>query len=103
MQRLLYCIILYCFVILNFFFNLLQQSHEQSKALEVKMSSDLSEFSIGDEVFGIGDMVVVFSVMSQESFSGVIAAISHRFGSSIFLVKHYYNLLPLLLPLLLLC
>ena len=50
----------------------------QSKALEVKMSSDLSQFSIGEELFGIGDMVVVFSVISQESFSGVITAISHR-------------------------
>lgn len=50
----------------------------QSKAEEVKLSADLSQLLIGEESFTLGDMVVIFSVLSQESFTGIITAISHR-------------------------
>ena len=45
----------------------------------MRLSSDLSQLIVGEEVFTIGDLVVLFSVLSQESFSGVITAISHRY------------------------
>lgn len=52
----------------------------------MRLSSDLSQLIIGEEVFTIGDLVVLFSVLSQESFSGVITAISHRYIPYIILI-----------------
>ena len=44
----------------------------------MKLSGDLSELFIGEESFSMGDMVVVFSVLSQENISGIITALSHK-------------------------
>lgn len=44
----------------------------------MRVSGDLSELYIGNEIYTMGDWVVVFSVLSQENISGMITAISHR-------------------------
>jgi hypothetical protein len=44
----------------------------QLPAHEVRLSGDLSEIYIADETFAAGDLVVVFSVLSQESIHGKI-------------------------------
>lgn len=53
-------------------------SSNVKKDLNVKISGDLSELYIGEEIFGMGDMVLVFSVLSQENISGIITALSHK-------------------------
>lgn len=45
---------------------------------EIRLSGDLSEIYIGDEAFTAGDLVVVFSVLSQENIHGIITAITPR-------------------------
>lgn len=42
------------------------------------MSGDQSELYLGEEVFTTGDLVVVFSTLSQENIAGIITALSHR-------------------------
>jgi hypothetical protein len=46
--------------------------HIQLPAHEVRLSGDLSEIYIAEETFAAGDLVVVFSVLSQESIHGKI-------------------------------
>ena len=50
----------------------------QAPQKEVRLSGDLSELYLGEEVFCPGDLVVVVSALSQENVSGVITALTHR-------------------------
>lgn len=45
---------------------------------EVRISGDLSELYVCGETYTTGDLVVVFSVLSQESFQGIITALNHQ-------------------------
>ena len=45
---------------------------------EVRIRGDLSELYISDETFSTGDLVVVFSTTTQESFHGIITALTHH-------------------------
>mmetsp|Transcript_46606 Transcript_46606/g.92352 ORF Transcript_46606/g.92352 Transcript_46606/m.92352 type:complete len:316 (-) Transcript_46606:71-1018(-) len=56
----------------------LEQTKSKSLEREVRISGDLSELYVCDETYGAGDLVVVFSVLSQESFQGIITALSHQ-------------------------
>jgi hypothetical protein len=47
--------------------------HIKLPAHEVRLSGDLSEIYIAEETFAAGDLVVVFSVLSQESIHGKTA------------------------------
>jgi len=49
-----------------------------SNATAVSVTHDPSVLKVGQATFGVGDLVVVFSVLSQESLSGVITTISDR-------------------------
>ncbi len=42
------------------------------------LSGDLSELIIGNNIYGMGDTVAVFSVYSQENICGIITSLSHR-------------------------
>lgn len=44
----------------------------------MRISGDLAEIYVGDEAFAPGDLVVVFSVLSQENVSGIVTALTHR-------------------------
>lgn len=55
-----------------------QRSKPQGISTEVQIDASLNDFKIGKEIYSIGDLVIVFSVSSQENISGVITAISHR-------------------------
>ena len=44
----------------------------------MSINSDYSEITVGSDVFTIGEYVNVFSVLSQETLSGVITAIAHN-------------------------
>jgi hypothetical protein len=49
-----------------------------SNATTVTVTHDPSVLKVGHSSFGVGDLVIVFSVLSQESLSGVITTISDR-------------------------
>jgi len=49
-----------------------------SNATTVTVTHDPSVLKVGQASFGVGDLVIVFSVLSQESLSGVITTISDR-------------------------
>lgn len=46
--------------------------------MEVRLSGDLSELFIDNNIYGMGDKVVVFSTYSQENICGIITELSHR-------------------------
>ncbi|KAJ1442954.1 hypothetical protein B484DRAFT_441840 [Ochromonadaceae sp. CCMP2298] len=51
---------------------------DEQRSEQVRLSGDLAELYVGDETYAMGDMVVVFSVLSQENISGILTALSHR-------------------------
>lgn len=50
----------------------------QAPQQEVKVSGDQGELYLGEEAYTTGDMVAVFSTLSQETITGIITALSHR-------------------------
>jgi hypothetical protein len=52
--------------------------HSQAPNCEVRLSGDLTELFVGPESFSLGDLVVVFSALTQENISGVVTALSHK-------------------------
>lgn len=54
-----------------------ERTKPKSTTKEVSLNGDYSELTVGSDVYTIGECVNVFSVLSQETLSGVITAISH--------------------------
>lgn len=46
--------------------------------VSVSIKIDSCELTVGAHAYNVGDLVVVFSVLSQESLSGVVTTISDR-------------------------
>jgi len=55
-----------------------EKTKSQALTEEVRVSGDFSELYIGRIIYSLGDLVVIFSVLSQENISGVITSLTHR-------------------------
>ena len=44
----------------------------------VNLSPDLSEITIDENIYGLGDHIAVYSILSQENICGCITAISYQ-------------------------